>query len=192
MWLVVGLGNPGSAYATHRHNIGFMVVEELRRRWHAPKATASFGAEMAKVLLDNQQVLLQKPMEFMNVSGRAVQRCMQFYRVETKQVIVIHDDLDLPFETVRVKQDGGSGGHNGLRSISEHIGTGYLRVRCGIGRPSNENHEQISRYVLSPFDKLQQDGVGLLIQHAADATKMIVQAGVEVAMNQWNQRSGKQ
>ncbi len=134
LWLVAGLGNPGSEYAETRHNIGFMVADELARRWKAERWRAKFGGELTQVVIQGHPVQLLKPMEYMNVSGQSVQRTAAFYKIEPAQIIAIHDELDPPFGVKRVKVGGGHGGHNGLRSISGVIGEGYLRVRCGVGK----------------------------------------------------------
>ncbi len=129
MWLVVGLGNPGREYAETRHNIGFMVMDELARRWELGGWRSKFGGEIAQ----DKNVVALKPQEYMNVSGQAVQRTAQFYKPD--QIVVIHDEIDLPFGKLRVKVGGGHGGHNGLRSIIENVGAEFVRVRCGVGKP---------------------------------------------------------
>ncbi|MCS6912957.1 MAG: aminoacyl-tRNA hydrolase [Myxococcales bacterium] len=185
MWLVVGLGNPGPEYADHRHNIGFLVVDELVRRWQAAGPQRKFGSELHQIDRAGERIYLQKPMEFMNLSGQAVQRAVAFYRIEPRRVIVIHDDIDLPRGRLRIKAGGGHGGHNGLRSISGAIGPAYLRVRCGIGRPSG-GKEQIVGYVLGPFGRDEQKLLPEFIARAADAVEMILDRGVDRAMNEVN------
>ena len=125
-------------------------------------------------------------MEFMNLSGKAVSRVANFYKVPLGQTIIVYDDLDLAFGQMKVKKGGGPGGHNGLRSILSMMGSEFIRVRVGIGRPSFGNQEQILKYVLSPFDKTQQTQVPLLLQHAADAVQAIIARGLEFAMNHYN------
>ncbi len=186
MWLIVGLGNPGNAYKTHRHNVGFMAVDVLRTRYGSPKCSSMFGGEVAFLRKEEPSLLSVKPMEYMNLSGRAVNQVARFYKILPEEIIVIHDELDLPFGQLKLKQDGGAGGHNGLRSIIDQIGARFIRVRVGIGRPSFGDKEQVSNYVLSPFDKSQQNQVVSLLDFAADAVQTIVDEGVAVAMNRYN------
>ena len=133
MWLVVGLGNPGSQYQTNRHNVGFMVVDELLRRGRAPAPRAKFGAEINEASVAGDKALFCKPMEFMNVSGQVVQRVAQFWKVTPAETVVVHDELDIPFSRLKLGAGGGHGGHNGLRSIIADWGTAdFVRVRFGI------------------------------------------------------------
>ena len=148
MWLVVGLGNPGREYEHTRHNIGFMVVDELARRWNAAGWREKFGGEIAQA----KDVLMLKPQEYMNVSGQAVQRTQAFYKIEPSQTIVVHDEIDLPFGKIRVKVGGGHGGHNGLRSIIQMTGDAFVRVRCGLGKPLG-GKEKVTGHVLGGFSK---------------------------------------
>lgn len=185
MWLVVGLGNPGPEYADHRHNIGFLVVDELAGRWQAAGPQRKLGSELRQADRAGERIYLQKPMEFMNLSGQAVQRAVAFYRIEPRRVIVVHDDIDLPLGRLRIKAGGGHGGHNGLRSISGTIGPDYLRVRCGVGRPAG-GKEQVVGHVLGPFNRAEQKLVPELITRAADAVEVILDRGVDRAMNDLN------
>jgi len=147
--LIVGLGNPGSAYENTRHNIGFMVIDELVRRQNAQKlSSSSFNGELFKF----KNHFLLKPLTFMNLSGDAIAPVKKFYKIE--KVVVIHDDLDLPFGSLRFKMGGGHGGHNGLKSTDERIGKEYIRIRMGIGKP--EYKAQVSSYVLSKFSDDEQ------------------------------------
>jgi PTH1 family peptidyl-tRNA hydrolase len=196
MWLVAGLGNPGPDYASHRHNIGFMVVDELRRRFEAEAPRTKFGSELCQVERrggperERQRIYLQKPMEYMNLSGQAVQRAMAFYRIEPAHVLVVHDEIDLPLGRIRVKVGGGHGGHNGLRSISSAVGPDYLRVRCGVGRPAKVGKEHVVGHVLSAFNRAEQAELPELIGRAADAVEMVLDRGPAHAMNQFNKDSG--
>ncbi|MDQ3866657.1 MAG: aminoacyl-tRNA hydrolase, partial [Actinomycetota bacterium] len=132
--LVAGLGNPGREYASTRHNVGFMVCDELARR-HGGSFRSKFSGELAELRIDGARVALLKPLTFMNESGRAVGEAMRFYRLAPADVVVFHDELDLPPGKLRVKTGGGHAGHNGLRSITAHIGAEFRRVRLGIGHP---------------------------------------------------------
>jgi PTH1 family peptidyl-tRNA hydrolase len=137
MLLVVGLGNPGRGYASHRHNVGFMAIDELASKVSADAFREKFSGMYARARLGEEQAVLLKPMTYMNESGRSVQPAMAFFKATPRELIVIHDELDLPFGDVRVKFGGGHAGHNGLRSIIAHVGTGdFGRVRFGIGRPT--------------------------------------------------------
>lgn len=185
MWLVVGLGNPGEKYAGHRHNVGFMVLDELARRAKAAAPRTKFGAELADGELAGEKVLLCKPMEFMNASGQAVARVAQFWKVAPEQAVVIHDELDLPFARLRLGAGGGPGGHNGLKSIIADWGSpAFCRVRVGIGRPADGRDP--ADYVLSTFTRDEQRELPFLLQEAADATVAILAEGITVAMNRFN------
>jgi PTH1 family peptidyl-tRNA hydrolase len=179
MWLVVGLGNPGREYAETRHNIGFMVMDELARRWAISGWRSKFGGEVAQ----HKDVVALKPQEYMNLSGQAVQRTKGFYKVD--QVIVIHDEIDMPFGKLRVKVGGGHGGHNGLRSIVENIGAEFIRVRCGVGKPA-QGKERVVGHVLGGFSKEEKEALPFVIGEAADAVELILVRGTTAAMNQVN------
>lgn len=165
--LIVGLGNPGSAYASTRHNIGFMVIDELCRRHSVMNVSkSSFEGELFKM----GQHFLLKPTTFMNLSGRSILSVKNFYKID--EVIVIHDDLDLPFGAMRFKSGGGHGGHNGLKSADAAIGADYIRVRMGIGKP--EHKSQVADYVLHPFSTEEQAKLRDWIALSADAVEMLL------------------
>ena len=155
MFLLVGLGNPGSVYRNNRHNIGFKVLENLEKLHNLPKLTKKFKSEYTKFSLNGNVVYLLKPNTYMNKSGIAVKEIMEFYNIDIKNIYVIHDEIDLDCGQVRIKNGGGHNGHNGLKSIDQSIGKGNNRVRIGVSRPSklyeNNNNENISRWVLSDF-----------------------------------------
>jgi len=187
MWLVVGLGNPGSRYARNRHNAGFMVVDELRRRAGAPAPRLKLGAELSEATLAGKPVLLCKPMEFMNCSGLAVQRAAAFWKIPPERAVVVHDEMDVPCGRLKLSFGGGSGGHNGLQSIIEEWGSqDFSRVRIGIGRPPVQ--WDAADYVLADFAEDQRRLLPDLIAEAADATETIVKSGLQVAMNIFNKR----
>ncbi|HXU74241.1 MAG TPA: aminoacyl-tRNA hydrolase [Polyangia bacterium] len=181
MWLVVGLGNPGEEYERTRHNIGFMVADELARRWKAPGWREKFGGEIAQT----QDIVVLRPQEYMNVSGQAVQRTQAFYKIEPSHTIVVHDEIDLPFGKLRVKVGGGHGGHNGLRSIIQMSGDAFVRVRCGVGKPDG-GKERVTGHVLGGFSKAEQNELPFLIGGAADAVQMVLDKGATAAMNKVN------
>jgi PTH1 family peptidyl-tRNA hydrolase len=181
VWLVVGLGNPGREYAASRHNIGFMVLDELARRWALANWRSKFGGEIAQ----KDQIVALKPMEYMNLSGGAVQRAGQFYKIAPNEVLIIHDDIDLEFGRLKVKVGGGHGGHNGLRSVTDRIGADFVRVRCGVGKPIGGKEKTVG-HVLGGFSKAEQNELPFLVGEAADAVQLILDAGTTAAMNQVN------
>jgi len=149
--LIVGLGNPGPDYFFTRHNIGFLTVDAIAEAARATAWQKKFKGEIATATLDGETFLLLKPQTFMNLSGESVGEALRFYKMDPEQVIVFHDDLDLPATKVKVKQGGGNGGHNGLKSIDAHIGASYWRARLGIGHPGDRT--KVVGHVLSPFSK---------------------------------------
>ncbi|MEW5832376.1 MAG: aminoacyl-tRNA hydrolase [Campylobacterota bacterium] len=167
--LIVGLGNPGPAYERTRHNVGFMVIDELcRRRSVQSVSKSSFEGELFKM----GEHFLLKPTTYMNLSGKSVLSVKNFYKID--DVIVIHDDLDLPFGALRFKKGGGHGGHNGLKSTDAAIGPDYIRVRMGIGKP--EHKSQVADYVLHPFTADENLRLPEWISKAADAVEMLLRA----------------
>jgi PTH1 family peptidyl-tRNA hydrolase len=184
MWMVVGLGNPGPKYERTRHNVGFRVADELVRRHGMSWKGSKLGGEVATGAVGRERAVLLKPMEFMNLSGFAVQRAAQFHEVEPKQIVVVHDEIDLDPGVLRLKSAGGHGGHNGLRSIIEQLGTAeFLRVRVGVGKPPGPSDEKnVAGWVLAPFT----EDVAPLVERAADATEAILDKGIAAAMNTFN------
>lgn len=165
--LIVGLGNPGPAYASTRHNVGFMVIDELKRRHNGMNVSkSSFDGELFKI----GNHFLLKPLTYMNLSGKSILAVKNFYKVD--EVIVIHDDLDLPFGALRFKMGGGHGGHNGLKSADAAISPEYVRVRMGIGKP--EHKSQVADYVLHPFTSDEQAHLNEWIVKAADAVELLL------------------
>jgi PTH1 family peptidyl-tRNA hydrolase len=151
MFLLVGLGNPGPEYALTRHNIGFMLVDALAG---AARFSSKFHGETASLSIENEKIILLKPMTYMNLSGKSVQAAMAFYKIAPENIIVFHDELDLPLGKIRIKQGGGANGHNGLKDIDQMIGPDYWRVRLGIGHPGMK--EQVHGHVLSRFSGEEQ------------------------------------
>ncbi|MFI1238075.1 aminoacyl-tRNA hydrolase [Nocardia salmonicida] len=181
--LVVGLGNPGPEYERTRHNVGFLVADVLAERIGGRFAVhKKSGADLLQARLDGRQVLLAKPRTYMNLSGRPVAALAKFFSVPVDQVIVVHDELDLPFGTLKLKQGGGEGGHNGLRSISQALTTKeYLRTRIGIGRPPGR--QDPADYVLKPFAAPERKEVPVIVELAADAVELLLKVGLEAAQN---------
>lgn len=152
--ILVGLGNPGASYAGNRHNVGFMVIDQLMKDYGFPKASAKFGGALSEGRVGLHKVFAFKPMGYMNTSGGPVGQLLNFYKLAPETVIVLHDELDLEPGKLRIKTGGGNGGHNGLKSIDAHIGQDYKRVRIGIGHPGHK--DLVSDYVLSDFAKAEQ------------------------------------
>jgi peptidyl-tRNA hydrolase, PTH1 family len=189
MILIVGLGNPGREYASHRHNLGFMAVDELARKVRTDAFRSKFSGEVAKAEIGDTQAILLKPMTYMNESGRSVQPAMAFFKVAPEDVIVLHDELDLPFGEVRLKFGGGHAGHNGLRSIMASAGTGdFGRVRIGIGRPPPGFRGEGADYVLSGFDAIERASLPDLLVKAVGSVLDIARLGFNAAMNARNTR----
>ncbi|HZF49094.1 MAG TPA: aminoacyl-tRNA hydrolase [Polyangiaceae bacterium] len=189
MLLVVGLGNPGREYASHRHNVGFMAVDELAARFRADAFRDKFSGSYARAQIGDQQAVLLKPMTYMNESGRSVQPAMAFFKVTPRETVVIHDELDLPFGEVRLKLGGGHAGHNGLRSLMAHLGTGdFGRVRFGIGRPPPAFRGEVADFVLSGFDPVERAKLPDSLKVAVESVLDIAARGIDAAMNVRNTR----
>ena len=182
--LVVGLGNPGPQYAKTRHNVGFMVADLLAERLGAPfKVHKRSGAEIVTGRLGNRSVVVAKPRTFMNESGRHIGPLAKFYSVSPADMIVIHDELDIDFGKIRLKLVGGEGGHNGLRSVANALGTkDFQRVRIGIGRPPGRKDP--AAFVLEPFTAAERAELATICELAADATELLIAAGLETSQNQ--------
>jgi peptidyl-tRNA hydrolase, PTH1 family len=195
MWLTVGLGNPGPRYAGNRHNAGFMVVDELARRHGLGPFRSKMGGEWGSGLVAGEKTVLLKPMEFMNLSGYAVSRAAKFHDVEPERIVVVHDEIDLDLGRLKLKRGGGHGGHNGLRSLVEQLGSrDFLRVRVGVGKPpgvsgADAGDRRVSGWVLSDFPSDAAREVEDLLDRAADAVEAILARGIEAAMNDFNQRN---
>jgi PTH1 family peptidyl-tRNA hydrolase len=172
MLLFVGLGNPGARYAGNRHNVGFMAVEAIRKRHAFPAWRRRFQGVTSEAPIDDERVLLLLPGTYVNESGRAVAEAAHFYKIALPRIVVFHDELDLPFGKVRVKIGGGVAGHNGLRSITAHIGNDYRRVRIGIDHPGDKR--LVQHYVLSDFGKDELRWVETLCEVIADNAEFLV------------------
>lgn len=184
--LVAGLGNPGREYARTRHNVGFMVCNELARR-HGASFRSKFSGELAEIRLDESRIALLKPQTFMNESGRSVGAAVRFFKVPTGSLLVLHDEVDLDPGRLQVRLGGGLAGHNGLRSIAQHLRTqDFARLRIGVGRPERGDPRPVADFVLAPFDELVD--VDSLVARAADAVETIAQDGLEEAQNRFNER----
>jgi PTH1 family peptidyl-tRNA hydrolase len=186
-WLVVGLGNPGPGYIRNRHNVGFMVVEELASRLGATFKTHKARALVAtgRLGMGGPKVILAKPTVFMNLSGGPTASLAKFYNLQAENVIAIHDEIDIPFDTVKVKLGGGEGGHNGLRDISRVLGTkDYYRIRAGVGRPPGR--ADAASHVLRDFSSTEAKTLPFLLDAAADATELLMTGGLEAAQGKFH------
>ncbi len=166
MRLLVGLGNPGSRYAANRHNVGFLAVDAIARRYGFGSRRARFQSEVFDGQIEGMKFVALKPQTFMNVSGNAVLPALQFYKLLPSDIVVLHDEIDLPLGRVRVKRGGGAAGHNGLRSIDDAIGPDYWRIRIGVGRP--EGATRVKSHVLENFSVEELTGVGRVIEAIAE------------------------
>lgn len=195
LWLVAGLGNPGPAYASHRHNVGHMVLDELARRTAATFSRPRAGGARAEVTearlgslpggAPGPRVVLAKPVTYMNVSGGPVSGVAKYYGIEPDHVVVVHDELDIPFGEVRLKLGGGEGGHNGLRDVTKALGTrDYVRVRCGVGRPPGRMDP--ADFVLKDFSTVERKEVPFLLDDAADAVEALVLDGLLAAQQRFH------
>jgi PTH1 family peptidyl-tRNA hydrolase len=184
--LVVGLGNPGHEYATTRHNVGFMVADELARR-HGGSWRSKFSGEVADVRVDGARVALLKPQTYMNESGRSVAAAAKFYKVDPDALLAVHDEVDLDLGRMQARLGGGLAGHNGLRSLASALRTPeFLRLRIGVGRPERGDPRPVSDWVLSPFEP--EADVATLVERAADAVETLVRDGLEEAQQRFNER----
>jgi PTH1 family peptidyl-tRNA hydrolase len=191
MKLICGLGNPGREYERHRHNIGFMVVEALLPRARAELNQEKFSAKVGQGTLAGERILFVEPQTYMNLSGRSVAEAARFYKIPVEDVLVIHDELDMPFGRLQLKAGGGSGGHNGLKSIVSNLGSeAFIRLRFGIGKPEGPNaRERVSGYVLSNFDDGERRQLEELIGRSMDMAETWVREGLSVAMNRFNRKA---
>ena len=185
--LVAGLGNPGSRHQRDRHNVGWMVVDELGRR-HAASFRSKFNGRIADIRIGEHRLALLEPETYMNESGRSIAAAARFYKVEPADVLVVHDDVDLEFGRLQARAGGGLAGHNGLRSIAQVLGTpDFVRMRVGVGRPGRGDPRDVADFVLSPFEAHEdRDGI---VARAADAVEVVVAEGLEEAQRRFNERS---
>ena len=172
MRLLVGLGNPGSDYAKNRHNIGFMAVDEIVHRHSFAPFRSKFQGQLCEGKIAGQKVLILKPTTYMNASGKAVQAAMAFYKLPLEDIIVFHDEMDLAAGKIRMKTGGGHAGHNGIRSIQSHIGSGFQRVRLGVGHPGDK--EKVVGHVLKDFSKADQQWLDNMIEAIGENADLLI------------------
>ncbi|HVY70491.1 MAG TPA: aminoacyl-tRNA hydrolase [Verrucomicrobiae bacterium] len=187
VYLIAGLGNPGVEYERTRHNAGFLLADFLARRWRANWAMESkFAARVARLERDGRRLVLCQPQTYMNASGEAVGKLAHFFRVPLERLLVVVDDADLPFGTIRLRPDGSSGGHHGLESIQQHVGSsGYPRLRIGIGRTRSDVRE-ITGHVLGRFSNAEGGWLEQVLERAGRQVERWLEAGVQRAMNEFN------
>ena len=182
--LVAGLGNPGHEYERTRHNIGWLVADELARR-HGGSFRSKFSGRLAETRVDGLRVALLKPETYMNESGRSLAAAARFFKVDPAALLVVHDDVDLGPGRLQARLGGGLAGHNGLRSIAQALGSqGFLRLRIGVGRPSRGDRRPVADYVLSPFEP--EEDVDELVARAADAVETLARDGLERTQARYN------
>jgi PTH1 family peptidyl-tRNA hydrolase len=182
--LVVGLGNPGREYANNRHNVGWMILDELARR-HGGSWKGKFSGQLAEIRVDGHKVALLKPETYMNASGGPVSAAARFFKVEPESVLVVHDEGDFDLGRLQARKGGGLAGHNGLRSIAQHLKTqDFLRLRVGVGRPERGDPRPLADYVLSDFEA--SDHAEAIVARAADAVETLDAAGLEQTQQQFN------
>ena len=187
MKLIAGLGNPGKQYATSRHNIGFLVINRLAKANGIELKGRKFKSRLGKGEVEGQSVILAKPQTFMNLSGEAVSAITKYYKIIPQDIIIVHDDLDIPFGSLKIKTKGGSGGHRGLDSIIALLHDDrFLRVRIGIGKPPNEVDE--ADFVLSPFNDSESEELETVIDQANNCLGMLITHDPEFAMNKFHRR----
>jgi PTH1 family peptidyl-tRNA hydrolase len=188
--IIVGLGNPGPEHQITRHNVGFWFVDLLARRHGGEfRDYRKYSGETARVAIDGQELILLKPTTYMNRSGLSVRQISDFYKIAPDEILVAHDELDLPVGSVRLKNGGGHGGHNGLRDTIAHIGENFWRLRLGIGHPGNK--AEVIDYVLTRAPRVEEDLILEAVNTAADSVPLILEQGAERAMTKLHSRAGK-
>ena len=187
MRLIIGLGNPGLKYQYTRHNIGFLVINKLASDYDISVSLKGFDACFGRGKIVDIPVLLAKPQTYMNVSGVSVKKLIDYFRIDLEDLIIVHDDIDLPFETIRLKAGGGHAGHKGLISVIDHLGdTEFIRVRIGIGKPPERS--MVEKYVLEPFTEDEMKLLPRITASTSDAVTMIISSGIQTAMNHYNEK----
>ena len=185
-WLLVGLGNPGTQYENTRHNVGFLVADELAERQNAPIQRLKFKALTNLLTISGEKVLVMKPVTYMNLSGEAVRQAVDFYKIPPERVLVVSDDVSLPVGKLRIRKGGSAGGHNGLKSIIQHLGTDqFPRIKVGVGQKPHPDYD-MADWVLSKFAGEDLKTITEAIRKAADAVECLLKEGPDRAMNRFN------
>ncbi len=187
MKLIAGLGNPGRDYEKTRHNSGFMAMDLLADRCGVSVSTKKFNALVQSVNINGQSVLLMKPLTYMNESGSAVSQAVSYYRIDPEDILILHDDMDLPTGSVRIRKSGSAGGQKGMKSIMQSLGTNNIaRIRIGVGHSKHGNHEIVPDWVLSPVPKAERELFDTALKAAADAAYAWVSEPMDIVMNKYN------
>lgn len=183
MYIIAGLGNPGKEYTGTRHNVGYETLDCLAEKYNVKLNKLKFNSVYGETSINGEKVMLVKPVTYMNNSGIAIDEIMKFYKIPAENLIVIYDDIDIPVGTLRIRPNGSAGTHNGMRSIIQHVGTDFPRIRIGIGR---NPHMDLADYVLQRFSKEDAEIVHPIIQKAAEAAVEIIESNVDTAMQKYN------
>lgn len=187
MRLIIGLGNPGLKYQSTRHNIGFLIIDKLASDYNISVSMRGFDACYGRGKIGDIPVMLAKPKTYMNISGVSVKKLIDYFKINLEDLIIVHDDIDLPFETIRLKSGGGHAGHKGIISIIDHSGDmEFIRVRIGIGKPPDRS--MVEKYVLEPFSEDEMKLLPRITESASDAVTMIISSGIQAAMNHYNEK----
>ena len=190
MKLIAGLGNPGEEYAATRHNVGFMLIDALAARWEAAMWKTKWDALVAEARFGIEKILLVKPLTYMNESGRSIGPLLSWYKLDVSDLILAHDDIDLPMGSVRIRKKGSAGGHNGMKSVLYHVkDENFTRIRIGIGRPAEKS--AVIRHVLSSFSAEDAQKIREEVEYLLPAVECIVTEGVDIAMNRYNPKRKK-
>jgi len=186
MKAVFGLGNPGDRYENTRHNVGFLTVDALAALVGVTLTKKKFSAKIGEIHISGERVFVAKPQTYMNISGQSVAQAARFFRLDSSDIIVVYDDMDLDFGKLRIRPEGGAGGHRGVKSIIDQLGAAdFTRVRIGIGRPDRSGRDAVD-HVLGSFSKNERENLDEIIGRAVDALRTIIASGINVAMNQYN------
>lgn len=189
MKIIAGLGNPGDDYKNTRHNVGFMFLDAFAQNLQITNWRENFSALVSEAFFNNEKIILVKPMTFMNDSGLAIGQVLNYYKLETSDLAVIHDDMDIPVGAVRIRKKGGAGGHNGIKSILEHTpDENFMRFRIGIGHPDKIS---VIKHVLSPFNEDEREKVNAAIKSLIPALECAIETDIDMAMNKFNPKKEK-
>ena len=183
-YLIVGLGNPGKEYRRTRHNIGFMTIDSLAEKFGIRLGRVKSDAIVGDGLINKESVILAKPQTFMNLSGKSVGSLIRFYKVDYSKIMIVYDEIDLPFGQLRIREAGGSGGHNGMKSIIGQVGRGFPRMRMGVGRPPGRM--DAADYVLQDFNASELLDLSEMIDRAVEAITLFLEEGIELTMSRYN------
>ena len=190
MKIIAGLGNPGDKYANTKHNVGYMFLDELAAHWKVSDWREKHEALAAETYFNDEKIILIKPLTFMNESGRAVGAFLNWYKLEAKDLIVVHDDMDMPVGMHRIRKKGSSGGHNGIKSILSHVGDeNFVRFKIGIGHPTD--NPDVIHHVLSPFHVEDREKINEAIKILVQAAECVIKYDADMAMNRYNPRKEK-